>query len=185
MGVATIDYNEDGRWDLFVANDAMENFLFENKGDGKFEENALLANVAYGADGDARGSMGAEVGDVNGDGQFDLFVPDFTSTCLYVNQGSGFFEDQARQAGLAQACARTCPGAQLWWTWIWTPTWISTCPTAMRVSCWGNRIWCFSMTARVCSSTCRTKRALPPCRRESVGVSRPVIWTTTETWTCW
>jgi hypothetical protein len=105
MGVGMIDYNEDGRWDLFVANDAMENFLFENKGDGKFEENALLANVAYGADGDARGSMGAEVGDVNGDGKFDLFVPDFTSTCLYVNQGSGFFEDQARQAGLVQACA--------------------------------------------------------------------------------
>ena len=106
MGVGIIDYNDDGRWDLFVANDAMENFLFENKGNGQFEENALLTNVAYGADGDARGSMGAEVGDVNGDGRFDLFVPDFTLTCLYVNQGGGFFEDQARQAGIALACSR-------------------------------------------------------------------------------
>ncbi|MHB8862102.1 MAG: CRTAC1 family protein [Pirellulaceae bacterium] len=106
MGVGMIDYNDDGRWDLFVANDAMENFFFENQGDFQFEENALLTSVAYGADGDARGSMGAEVGDVNGDGKFDLFVPDFTQTCLYVNQGEGFFEDQARQAGIAQACAR-------------------------------------------------------------------------------
>jgi hypothetical protein len=50
--------------------------------------------------------MGAEIGDVNGDGKFDLFVPDFTFTCLYMNQGDGFFEDQARQAGLAVACGR-------------------------------------------------------------------------------
>jgi hypothetical protein len=106
MGVAVIDYNDDGRLDLFVANDAMENHLFENKGGGAFEENALLANVAYGTDGDARGSMGAEVGDVNGDGKLDLFVPDFTFTCLYVNQGGGFFEDQARQAGIAIPCSR-------------------------------------------------------------------------------
>ncbi len=99
MGVGIIDYNDDGRWDLFVANDAMENFLFDNKGNGQFEENALLANVAYGADGDARGSMGAEVGDANGDGRFDLFVPDFTLTCLYINQGDGFFDDQAQPGG--------------------------------------------------------------------------------------
>ena len=44
--------------------------------------------------------------DVNGDGKFDLFVPDFTFTCLYINQGGGFFEDQARQAGIAIPCSR-------------------------------------------------------------------------------
>ncbi len=104
MGVGVVDFNEDGRWDLFVANDAMENFFFENMGNGKFEENALLTNIAYGANGDARGAMGAEVGDVDGDGKFDLFVPDFTHTCLYMNIGDGFFEDQAHQAGIAILC---------------------------------------------------------------------------------
>ena len=106
MGVSILDYNDDHKWDVFVSNDAMENFLFENKGSGPFEENALLSNMAYGADGDARGSMGAEVADVNGDGLFDLFVPDFTMTSLYVNQSGGFYEDQARQAGLVAACSR-------------------------------------------------------------------------------
>ncbi len=104
MGVGVVDFNEDGQWDLFVANDAMENYFFENQGDGKFLENALLTNVAYGANGDARGAMGAEVGDVNGDGMFDLFVPDFTHTCLYMNIGDGFFEDQSQQAGIAILC---------------------------------------------------------------------------------
>ncbi len=101
MGVAVFDYNDDGRLDLYVANDAVENHLFENKGDGTFEETALLVNLAYGPDGDARGSMGAEVADVDGDGNFDLFVPDYTLKCLYMNQGDGFFEDRARQAGIA------------------------------------------------------------------------------------
>jgi len=101
MGVGIVDYNDDGRLDFYVANDAVENHLFENRGDGSFEEMALLANVAYGADGDARGSMGAEVADVNHDGKFDLFVPDYTLKCLYMNQGEGLFEDQSRQAGIA------------------------------------------------------------------------------------
>jgi hypothetical protein len=106
MGVGVVDFNQDGLFDLFVANDAMENMFFENLGGLKFQENALMINVAYGVNGDARGAMGAEIGDVNGDGKFDLFVPDFTFTCLYMNQGDGFFEDQARQAGLAVACGR-------------------------------------------------------------------------------
>lgn len=104
MGVGIVDFNEDGRWDVFVANDAMENYFYENMGDGKFQENALLTNVAYGANGDARGAMGAELGDVDGDGKFDLFVPDFTHTCLYMNLGDGFFEDRAHQAGIALRC---------------------------------------------------------------------------------
>ncbi len=104
MGVGIFDVNDDGQWDLFVANDAMENFFFVNQGNGKFEENAPLANVAYGANGDARGAMGAEIGDVDGDGRFDLYVPDFTHTCLYMNQGDGFFEDQAQRAGIAIVC---------------------------------------------------------------------------------
>jgi hypothetical protein len=104
MGVGVFDYDDDGHPDLFVPNDAMENFFFRNRGDGRFEEMALMTNVAFGMNGEARGAMGAEVGDVNSDNLVDLFVPDFTYTCLYINLGDGFFEDQARQAGIAALC---------------------------------------------------------------------------------
>ncbi len=104
MGVGVFDYDDDGHPDLFVPNDAMENFFFRNAGNGRFEEMALMTNVAFGMNGEARGAMGAEIGDVNGDSLVDLFVPDFTYTCLYINLGDGFFEDQARQAGIAALC---------------------------------------------------------------------------------
>ncbi len=106
MGVASFDYNQDGWPDLFVANDAMENHVYENQKDASFEEVGLLANLSYGPNGDARGAMGAEIGDLNGDGKLDLFVPDFTSTCAYMNLGDGFFEDRARQMGIAVPCGR-------------------------------------------------------------------------------
>ncbi len=104
MGVGVFDFDDDGQPDLFVPNDAMENFFFRNTGNGRFEEMALMTNVAFGMNGEARGAMGAEIGDVNGDKLVDLFVPDFTYTCLYINLGDGFFEDQARQAGIAALC---------------------------------------------------------------------------------
>jgi hypothetical protein len=104
MGVGVFDYDDDGHADLFVPNDAMENFFFRNTGKGDFEEMALMTNVAFGMNGEARGAMGSEIGDVNADNLVDLFVPDFTYTCLYINLGDGFFEDRARQAGIAALC---------------------------------------------------------------------------------
>lgn len=105
MGVTTFDFDDDQWVDLFVANDAMENYFFRNRGDGKFEDMALLSGVAYDANGEATGSMGAEIGDVDGDGRLDLFVPDYTNTCLYRNAGLGLFEESGRRAGVASACA--------------------------------------------------------------------------------
>jgi len=106
MGVSSFDYDADGLVDLFTANDAMENHFFRNLGNGKFEDMALLTGVAYDSNGEAMGSMGAEIGDVNGDGMLDLFVPDYTHTCLYLNAGFGIFEDEARRAGIALACGK-------------------------------------------------------------------------------
>jgi hypothetical protein len=106
MGVGSFDYDEDGWPDIFVSNDAMENHLYHNTGQGTFKETALLAGVAFGSSGDATGAMAVEPGDVNGDGRLDFYVPDFTLSCLYINLGRGLFDDQTVQSGLAQAVGK-------------------------------------------------------------------------------
>ncbi|MGB2985000.1 MAG: VCBS repeat-containing protein, partial [Phycisphaerae bacterium] len=93
MGIGTIDYDNDGLIDVFVSNDAMENFLLHNKGDGTFENEALMAGVAFGEAGDAAAAMAVEVADYDADGRFDILVPDMNLCCLYHNLGDGLFED--------------------------------------------------------------------------------------------
>ncbi|MBM3880904.1 MAG: CRTAC1 family protein [Verrucomicrobia bacterium] len=103
MGVGSFDYDADGWPDIFVSNDAMENHLFRNQGNGAFKEAALLTGVALGAMGEATGAMAVESGDVNGDGLIDFYVPDFTSSCLYVNLGQRFFDNQTLRSGIGRA----------------------------------------------------------------------------------
>ncbi len=103
MGIGTLDYDHDGHLDLFVSNDAMENFLFRNKGDGSFENQALEQGLAYGENGDATAAMGVEIADYNADGRLDLFVPDMTFCCLYRNVGKLGFDNQAARSGVAAA----------------------------------------------------------------------------------
>jgi hypothetical protein len=106
MGVAAFDYDGDGWLDVFVANDAMENHLWHNQGDGTFQNRALLAGVAFGESGAAAASMAVEVGDYDNDGLLDVLVPDMTQCCLYRNLGRGLFEDVAVRAGLAAVMNR-------------------------------------------------------------------------------
>jgi hypothetical protein len=103
MGVGAVDYDNDGLPDIFISNDAMENFLLHNDGDGTFTNQALMAGVAYAEAGDAAAAMAAEVADYDGDGLMDIFVPDMTLCCLYRNMGGGIFEDVARRSGIAAA----------------------------------------------------------------------------------
>lgn len=95
LGVVAFDFNRDGWLDLYVANDAVASFLFRNNGDGTFTEIGLLAEVAYGAAGQAESGMGADAGDYDGDGWPDLVKTniDYEPNNLLRNLGDGIFQD--------------------------------------------------------------------------------------------
>ena len=103
LGVAIGDYDDDGRPDVFVANDSVPNFLFHNEGSGRFNEVGLLAGVAVARDGKPRAGMGTEFADYDGDGKLDLVVTnhEFESTSLFHNDGRGTFVDVTLDAGIS------------------------------------------------------------------------------------
>jgi enediyne biosynthesis protein E4 len=105
LGVVATDINDDGLLDLFVANDTVQNFLFVNRGKGKWEEKGLVAEVGFSINGRPRSGMGVDAADVNGDGRQDLFVAnvDQEMFSLYQNDGNEFFSDVAAAHGVAQA----------------------------------------------------------------------------------
>jgi hypothetical protein len=102
MSVTASDFRNLGLLDIFVANDAMENFYFENQGNGTFIEKALEMGVAYGENGQGVSNMGPVVGDVNRDGLLDIFIPNL-NYCILFQQGKHGYEDRTRQAGLSAA----------------------------------------------------------------------------------
>lgn len=105
MSVGTADFDHDGDIDLFVANDAMENNLFQNLGGGKFKDVALEMGVAFGAFGEATSSMAPIFEDFDNNGTLDLFVPDMGFSCLYKNDGQLFIETTSA-SGIAAACGQ-------------------------------------------------------------------------------
>src|SRR5207245_9065154 len=102
LGVATADFNGDGWIDIYVANDGQPNQLWINQRNGTFKNTALLAGAALGADGQAKSSMGVDAGDFDNDGDENLFVTELTGqgVDLYVNDGSGVFDEQSARVGL-------------------------------------------------------------------------------------
>ena len=105
LGVVATDVNNDGLMDLFVANDTVQNFLFMNRGKGKWEEIALAAEVAYSASGQPRSGMGVDAFDINNDGWQDLFVAnvDQEMFSLYQNNKHESFVDMAHKHTVAQS----------------------------------------------------------------------------------
>lgn len=92
LGVVTIDYNDDGKMDIAVANDQSPNFLWHNNGDGTFSEVGEAMGIAYGEQGNAQAGMGIDSGDYNNDGKMDIVVTNFSeeSNALYRQEAAGF-----------------------------------------------------------------------------------------------
>jgi hypothetical protein len=105
LGVTAADFNRDGWVDIYVANDGRENLLWLNRGNGTFEDGALLAGVALPVTAKAEASMGVDAGDVDNDGDEDLLVTELggEGSNLFVNDGSGLFEDKSAPSGIGPA----------------------------------------------------------------------------------
>jgi hypothetical protein len=102
LGVALIDFDNDGWMDLFVSNDTEPNKLYRNNHDGTFTEAGLTAGIAFSESGRVRAGMGVDAADFDGSGYFGLVIGNFTneSMALYRNDGSGLFTDEAPKSGL-------------------------------------------------------------------------------------
>jgi enediyne biosynthesis protein E4 len=105
LGVVAADYDDDGRIDIFVANDAVANFLYRNRGDGTFEDVTLSSGTGYDRNGRPQSCMGTDFGDYDRDGKLDLIVTnlEYETHTLYHNKGDGNFEDLTQETGLASA----------------------------------------------------------------------------------
>lgn len=102
LAVEIVDLDDDGLLDVYVANDTTANFLFRNLGNMRFDELALLRNVAVGEDGAAQSGMGIACADYNADGRFDLFVTNFEGAVndVYENLGEVGFRSRNFDMGL-------------------------------------------------------------------------------------
>ena len=102
FGVAFFDFDDDGRLDLFVANDSTPNHLYRNRGDGTFEDVSYASGAALNELGQEQACMGVAVGDYDRDGRDDLHVTNFAddANALYHNDGGGLFTDVSYPAGV-------------------------------------------------------------------------------------
>ena len=102
LGAVPADLDLDGRLDLYVANDGTPNQMWMNRGGGRFENRALFGGSAVNRRGEAEAGMGVDAGDLDGDGDEDLYVTHITgeTSTLYLNDGDGLFTDAGMPAGL-------------------------------------------------------------------------------------
>jgi hypothetical protein len=116
LGVVCADFDGDGWPDVFVANDGRPNHLWINQRDGTFKEEGVARGVAFNGMGHAQAGMGVALGDVDGDGLFDLFITHLgvEQHTLWKQGPRGLFRDRTGQAGLtAQRWRGTGFGAVL------------------------------------------------------------------------
>jgi hypothetical protein len=102
LSVSTLDYDDDGWPDIYVACDSTPSILYHNNHDGTFTDVAIVAGAAFNEDGRAQAGMGSTIADFNGDGKLDIFRTNFSddTSTLYRNNGNGTFDDVTYAAGL-------------------------------------------------------------------------------------
>jgi hypothetical protein len=109
LGVALLDSNDDGWLDLLVANDTQPNKLYKNLKNGRFQDVAIDAGLAFSADGKARAGMGVDVGDFDNSGRPGIVITNFDNEMigLYRSTGPGDYSDVAVQTGVGGPSRRT------------------------------------------------------------------------------
>jgi hypothetical protein len=102
LSVSTLDFDDDGWPDIYVACDSTPSILYHNNRDGTFTDVAVVAGAAFNEDGREQAGMGTSVGDYDGDGRLDIFKTNFSddTSTLYRNLGDGTFSDATFPAGL-------------------------------------------------------------------------------------
>ena len=108
LGIALVDYDEDGWLDLFVSNDTQPNKLYRNNRNGTFSDVALQAGIAFSEAGTARAGMGTDAGDYDNSGRQGIVIGDFANEgmALYSSDGSGLYTDEAPASGIARMTMR-------------------------------------------------------------------------------
>ena len=109
LGIALLDYDNDGWLDLFVANDTEPNKLYHNNHNGTFTDVAVAGGLAYSEAGTVRAGMGTDSADYDNSGKQGLVIGNFTNEgmALYHNDGSGLFTDQALTNGISKASTKS------------------------------------------------------------------------------
>src|SRR6266567_3706734 len=109
LGVAVLDYDNDGWPDLLFSNDTQPNKLYRNNGNGTFTEKAVVAGVAFSEDGVARAGMGVDASDYDHSGYASLLITNFSNQMLslYHNEGKGLFVDEAPRSEIGRASLLT------------------------------------------------------------------------------
>lgn len=109
LGVALLDYDNNGWLDLFVACDTEPNKLYKNNGNGTFTDEGVAAGVAFSEAGTARAGMGVDATDYDGSGRPSIIIGNFTneSMALYRNEGTGLFTDEALASGIGKMSAQS------------------------------------------------------------------------------
>ena len=109
LGVAMLDYDQDGWPDLLVANDTQPNKLYRNLHNGKFKDVAVEAGLAFSTEGKARAGMGVDVGDFDNSGQPGIAITNFDNEMigLYHSVKAGVYDDVATAAGIGGASKST------------------------------------------------------------------------------
>jgi hypothetical protein len=102
LSISTLDFDDDGWPDIYVACDSTPSILYRNNHDGTFTDVAVTAGAAFNEDGREQAGMGSTIGDYDGDGRLDIFKTNFSddTSTLYHNNGDGTFADATFSAGL-------------------------------------------------------------------------------------